>query len=494
MRDERHDLARGILDPRTSGVRLLDSILQDLRYCVRTLRRDAGLAAFALLIIGLGVGASSTVFNVVNALLLRPFPFRDPDRLAWIANGQSTNLSSQTVQVVNLQDLQAQTRTLQGVAGFSPFYGSGDVRFAGSGEPERVTAVPVTQNFFPLLGVQPLAGRTFSADECKWGASKTVLLGHRFWEKHFAADPRIVGRTITLDSTPTTVVGVLPESFDFAGMFVPGSRVDLFVPFPLSPEMNRQGNMLALIGRLNPGVTLAAARAEAAVIGGRMQPRRGSRNGFRPVVTSLRDRVSGTHRPALLVLGGAVAFVMLIVCVNLSSLLLARGSARDREMAIRAALGAGRWRLIRQLLTESLILSCAGSALGLLLAIAGTSVVSRFNATSVPLLQHVRVDARTLGFAVLAAIFTGLVCGLAPALRVSASTRHGAWKAGERSVGDGRGRGLARATLVVTEIALACVLLTGASLLLRSLVRVLAVKLGFETDRVVAVRVEPARA
>jgi len=488
----------------TRGLPLLDSILQDLRYGIRTLRSDASLAVFAVLIIGLGVGASSVVFNVVNALLLRPFSFRDPERLVWIANGTSTNLSSQTVQVVNLQELRAQSRSFAGVAGFFPFFiGHGDVRLTGRGEPERVTVVPVTDDFFPLLGVQPATGRLFTADECRSGSGdrgfKTALLSHGFWQRHFASDPAIVGRPIVLDGEPATVVGVLPESFDFAGMFAPGSRVDLFVPFPLSPESNRQGNTLALIGRLKAGVSLETAQVEATVIGGRIQPRPGTpggdwRNGFTPVLTSLRDRVSGTLRPALLVLTGAVALVMLIVCVNLSSLLLARGSAREREMAIRIALGAGRRRLIQQMLTETLALSCSGSVLGLVLAAAGTRLVAGFEATSVALLQHVRVDVQTLGFALTAALLTGLVFGLGPALRVSATDPHGALKRGEHRASDGRHRSRTRGALVVSEIALACVLLTGAGLLMRSLMRVLDVKLGFQADHVMAIRVDPARA
>ncbi len=479
------------------GLPLVETIWQDLRNFSRVLRRDAGLAVFAVSIVGLGVGASCTVFNVVNALLLRPLPFEDPARLVWIANGTSTNLSNQTVQVVNLQELQAQSRTLIDVAGYSPFYGPGDIHFTGSGEPERVTAVPITGNFFPLLGVQPQLGRLFTSDEVTgsaWEEPQAALLSYRFWQRRLTSDPDIVGRPILLDDVPVTVVGVLPQSFDFTGMFAPGSRVDLFVPIPLSPEINRQGNMLALIGRLAPGVSFEAAQTEATAIGERIEPSSewgNWRNDFDPRLTPLRERVSGTLRPAVITLAVAVAFVMLLVCVNLSHLLLARASAREKEMAIRVALGAGRGRLIRQMLTESLALSGCGALFGLLLAAGGTLLLVRIEAAAIPLLQHVRIDEGTLVFALTAALLTGLGFGLVSALRVSASGPHGALKAGGRGSIGGRSRGWARGSLIVTEIVLACLLLTGTGLLLRSLVRVLEVDLGFEADHVMALRVDP---
>jgi predicted permease len=478
------------------GLPALDTILQDFRYGVRTLRRDAALTTFAILIVGLGVGASSTVFNLLNALVLRPLPFEDPGRLVWIANGDSANLSAQTVQVGNLLDFRAQNQSFSDVAAYSPFYGAGDIRLSGAGEPERLTGVPVTENFFRLLGVQPQLGRSFTTEECKWNAAKTAVLTHRLWENRFDSDPGIVGRPITLDDTPVTVVGVLPASFDFAGLFVPGSRIDLFLPFPLSPEMDRQGNTLALIGRLNPGANLQSAQVEASLIGERIQRehREQRRNRFRPKIRTLRDRVSGRFRSPLLLLAGAVGLVMLIVCANLSNLLLARASVRQREMAIRAALGAGRYRLIRQMLIESATLSCCGAALGLALAAGGTGLLAHLEGTSVPLLQHVRVDAEALGFTLLLAVLTGIVFGLTPALQVSALAPHSALKESSRGSTSGRGRGWMRGSLVVCEITLACLLLTGAGLLIRSLIRVLDVELGFETENVLALRIDPGRA
>lgn len=479
------------------GLAAFDDVIRDLRHAVRTLRRDAGLTTFAILIVGLGVSASSTVFSVCNALLLRPLPFDDPGRLVWIANGQSENLSAQTVQVANLLELRQQSQSLSALAGYSPFYGAGDIRLTGAGEPERLTGVPVTEDFFRLLGVQPHMGRFFTAEECRWNAPKALVLSHGFWQSRFAADPGLIGCSIILDGAPATVVGVLPASFDFASTFTPGSRADLFYPFPLSPETNRQGNTLALIGRLKPGVDLRTAQAEAIVIGARIQTGRRegeSRNAFRPNLSTLRERISGRFRYALVVLAGAVGFLMLLVCANISNLLLARASARQKEMAIRTALGAGRWRLIRQMLIESVLLSCCGAALGLALAFGGTSLLARLDSTNIPLLQGVRVDAAALGFTLAIAVLTGIVFGLAPALQASASSPHSALKESSRGSIGSRDRAWTRGSLVVCEIALACVLLTSAGLLMRSLVSVLDVELGFDADSVLTLRIDPGRA
>lgn len=479
------------------GLPMLETLSRDLRYALRTMRRDAALTTFAVLIVGLGVGASSTVFSVLNTLLLRPLPFSDPARLVWIANGDSANLSAQTVQVGNLQDLLAQTQSLSGVAAYSPFYGAGDLQMTGSGEPERLTGVPVTEDFFRLLGVQPRMGRSFTAEECRWNVAKTVVLSHSLWKRRFATDPHVIGRAITLDGAPATIVGVLPSTFDFAATFAPGTRADLFVPYPLTPETDRRGNTLALVGRLKPGVDLRAAQAEAALIAERLMAARSQtsrRNGFRPRLSMLRDHISGRFRYALLVLAGSVGFLMLLVCANLSNLLLARASARRKEMAIRVALGASRGRLIRQMLIESVVLSCCGAVLGLLLAIGGTSLLARVEGTTIPLLQSIEVDAYALAFTAAMAVLTGLLFGLAPALQASAPAPLIALKESGRGASGGRERGWLRNSLVVCEMALACVLLTGAGLLVRSFLRVLDVELGFETNNVMALRIDPGRA
>lgn len=474
------------------GLPLLDTVIQDLQYAGRTLRRDAGLTVFAVLMVGLGVGASCTVFSVLNALLIRPLPFTDPDRLVWIANPTPFN-SAQTTQVANLVELQAQSGSFSGIGGYSPFYGAGDILLSGGGEPERLTGVPVTETFFPVLGLKPGLGRFFSAEECRWKAPKTVVLSHGFWQRRFAGDPGVIGRQLTLDGEPATIIGVLPAAFDFAATFTPGSRADLFYPFPLTRETNSQGNTLALIGRLRQGANLNTSQAEATVVGERI---RGAvaldrlRNGFLPKLSSLRDRVSGRFRYALAVLAGAVALLMLLVCANLSNLLLARASARQKEMAIRTALGAGRGRLVRQMLIESIVLASAGAAFGLALAVGGTTLLARLPGANIPLLQSVRVDGVALAFTLSISVLTGIVFGIAPALQVSATAPIEALKESGRGL-IGGGRGWMRGSLVVCEIALAAVLLTGAGLLTESLIRVLRVDLGFATGNLLALRADP---
>jgi predicted permease len=342
--------------------RVFESTVQDLRYAARTLRQDAGFAAFAILIVGLGIGASVTVFSVVNALLVRPLPFRNPQQLAWIVNHDVSGLSGQTTQVGHMLDLREQSKSYSAITAYMAFYGTGDNLLSGQGEPERLSGVPVSDNFFQTLGVEPQIGRLFTADECRWHGPKVTLISHGLWDRRFADDPAIVGKTLTIDEQPVTVIGVLPASFDFASVFAPGSHFDLYYPFPLSSETNRYGNTMAMIGRLKPGVTASQAQAELRILAPQITKAHPERNDFEGIVTPLADHVSGRLRLALFVLAGAVGVVMLIVCANLSNLLLARMAARQKEMAIRAALGASRGRLIGQMLTEGLMLSGAPSA------------------------------------------------------------------------------------------------------------------------------------
>src|SRR4051812_34534245 len=263
------------------------TLRQDLRYTFRTLRRDAGFAAFAIGIAGLGIGASSTVFSVVNTLLLRPLPFAEPDRLVWIANHDTSGLSGQTTQVGHLLDLRERTRSLTAVAGYFAFYGVGDNVLTGRGEPERLSGVPVSDNFFDVLGVRPQLGRTFTAQESQWQGPKAVLLSHALWMRRFNGDPAIVGGSLTINDEPHLVVGVLPATFDFGSVFAPGSRFDLFLPFPLSPETNRWGNTMAMIGRLKPGVGAAAAQSELRSIAAQISREHPERNSFEGFVKPL---------------------------------------------------------------------------------------------------------------------------------------------------------------------------------------------------------------
>jgi len=471
----------------------LENLRRDVRYAVRTLWRDAGFAAFAILIVGLGVGASCTIFSVVNTLLIRPLPFRDPGKLVWMANHRddTNDMSGKTVQVNYLLEYREKNQSFEDMAAYFAFYGLGDAKLIGDGQPERLTSVPVTQNFFPLLGVEPQIGRQFSAEECKQNGPNVVMLSDGLWRRKFGADPNIVGRALSFDGGPATVVGVLPASFDFATVFTPGSRVDMFQPLPLSPDINREGNTILIVGRLKPEATLGTAQAEAAILGKRFQEEHKDQNDFDPKLSMLAQHVSGRLRPTLVLLACAVGVVMLIVCANLSNLLLARGAGRQKEIAIRAAMGAGRGRLIGQMLTESLVLSCCGAVLGLLLAFAGTRALAHLTSVSIPMLSDVRIDGSVLGFTLVAALMTGLLFGLVPALQVQDSKLHDRLKDSNRGSSQGRGHAWIRGALVVSEIGLACVLLVGAGLLIRSFLRVLDVDMGFRPERAAALRIDP---
>ncbi len=467
-------------------------LLQDLRFTRRTLRRDASFTVFALLTVGLGIGASATIFSVVNALLLRPLPFRDPGRLAWVANGGTEGPSSVTIQVGHFLDLAAQTRSFSELAAYYAFYGDGDSKLTGAGEPERLTAVPVTTNFFALLGVPPRLGRLFAngEEQARWNAPQVAILSFRLWQRRFAADPAIVGQRLVLNGGPVTVVGVLPESFDFGAVFTPGRQVDLFIPMPLTAQTDRQGNSLSLLGRLRPGVAVDQAQAELTILARQISNRHPERNEVAPRVSALDRHVSGSFRPALAVLAGAVGAVMLIVCANLANLLLARAAARQKEMAIRTALGAAQGRLVRQMLTESLVLSCGGGALGLLLAVAGTRSLAHLDAFRIPLLASAHVDAATAAFAVVVAVLAGLVFGLVPAFQALAAAPHDALKESHRGSSQGARQAWIRQALVVAEVAFASVLLVGTGLLVRSFLRVLDVQLGYQPAKALALRID----
>ena len=467
----------------------LESLVQDLRYGVRGMRRNAGSTIFAILIVGLGIGGASTVFSVVNALLLRPLPFRDPQQLVWISNGDTYS-----TQAEHFADLQQQNQSFSDLAGWFAFYNSGDQELTGSGEPERITSIPVTGNLFSMLGVEPAIGRSFTKEESegKYSAPPAMVLSNSFWRRHFASDPNVVGQKLMLNNQPVTIISVLPASFDFASVFAPGTSIDVFIPWPVADNSKPHGNTMAVIGRLKPSVTVQNARSAFTVLAQQLTSQHSDRNPIKPKLVPLEQHVSGEVRPALLVLICAVGVVMLIVCANISHLQMARMGTRQKEMAIRAALGAGRFRLLRQVLTESITLSCCGAALGLLLAVAGTRGLSHLSAFNLPLLASVRVDSRTLAFTLLAAVASGVLFGLAPALQVPAyKLREGLQDTGRESTGSSR-HSWFRDGLVVSQFALACVLLVGAALLLQSFMRVLAVDLGFQPERAAALRIDPS--
>lgn len=479
-------------DERGRGV-FLENLRRDVAYAFRTLRKDYGFALFAILIVGLGVGASCTIFSVVNTILLRPLPFKDPERLVWLANhtDDTNDMSGKTVQVNYLLDYRKLNKSFEDLGAYMAFYGPGDAKLIGDGQPERLTSVPVTQNFFELLGVAPQIGRQFSAEECVWNGPRVAMISNALWKRKFAADRNIVGRAIAFDGGPVTIVGVLPASFDFGTIFAPGTKVDMYEPFPLTSETNRFGNTLAVVARLKPGANLGTAQAEAAILGPQLQRENPKMNEFDPKLSMLPAHVSGRLRPALLVLASAVGVVMLIVCANLSNLLLARSAARKREIAIRVALGAERRHLLAQILTESVLLSSTGAVLGVALAFLGARVLTQLSAMKIPLLADVRVDATSLGFALGIAVATGLLFGLAPAWSASELTLHDALKDSNRGSSQGRGHAWMRSALVVAEISLACVLVAGAGLLIRSFLQVLDVNLGFAPEDATALRIDP---
>lgn len=471
----------------------LDDLRLDVRYAFRTLRRDRAFTVFALLVSALGIGACVTVFSIANRVLIRPLPFRDPGELAWIANSGTGGLSGETVQAFTLRDLRDGARAFREIGGYVPFYDVDNTAYTAKDESARLTMIQVTQNFFPVLGVVPMLGRSFTPDEATGTGAPAVMVSYLTWQRRFAADSGIIGTSVTLNEQPVTIVGVLPPTFDFGAVFAPGTRIDMFAPIPVDEQVNRYGNMFTMIGRMTPGTTIASASSEADAIAKRIHAEDPRRNDFTPQVTTLKEHVSGRSRQALVILLVSVGVVMLIVCANLSNLLLARGSAREREVAVRVALGAGRGRLMRQMLTESTVLAAGGALLGLLLAVIATRTIARMSAFDLPMLSQVTIDGTALGFTTALALLAGLAFGIAPALQLQSGAIQGALKTTGRGVAGDRRGGLTRSTLVVAEVALACVLLVAAGLLAQSFRNVLDVDLGFRPQRVAAIRVDPAR-
>ena len=472
----------------------MERFMQDLRYALRTLGRERGFTAIAILILALGIGANIVVFSVVHTILLRPLPFFEPDRLVWIAPPNTGHdKSSSTYTADAYDDLRAMNRSFVDVTGFNAFTAPDNLKLTGKGEPVPVTDVPVIGNFFQVLGVTPVVGRLFNAEETRNGG--VVVLSYAYWKREFGGDPSIVGKSITLDEHPVPVVGVLPASFDFGAVFSPGAKVDMFDPQNLEDIRNGGGNTVTLIARLKPGVTLEQARSEARDLFPRLyfekkHPETLGNYKDRGFPIWLKDFVSGSLRRSLTVLWCAVGMILLIVCVNLSNLMLGRAAARTKEFALRVALGAGRGRLIRQLVTESLVLSGAGAALGLGLAYAATAWLSQQGSIALPLLSFVNIDGAVLGWTVGIALGVGLLIGLAPAWKLTGANLQEALKDSGPGTSAGRKHDRVRTVLVISEVALACVLIVGAGLLLRSFLAVMDVDLGFRPDHSAAIPVE----
>ena len=476
-----------------TSLALSDSFRQDLRYTIRTLRRDRVFTTVAVLILALGIGANVAVFSVVNTILLRPLPFPNPEKLVWIAPSPTKcGFSCETYSADAYEELRAQNHSLTDLAGYFAFSSSDNYRLTGRGEPIPATGIIVTGNFFHVLGLQPALGRLFVEDETRKNAHPVVLLANAFWKRHFHSDPKIVGTDIDLDGHPSTVVGVLPDSFDFGAVFAPGTKVDLFAPAILD-DMRMWGNILTLVGRLKPGVSFAQAQADLRTVAPQLYfntryPQ--SKGRYQLIPTLLKEHVSGKLRRSLIMLWSAVGVILLIVCVNLSNLLLARAVSRSKEMAVRSALGAGRMRLVAQLLTESLVLSVAGAILGLVLALSITAFLAHQGSIALPLLGSVRIDGAALAWTVLIAISVAVVFGIVPGLKTAHDNLLESLKDGGQRTSDSHTHERTRAALVISEIALACVLLVSAGLLLRSFVRVLDIDLGFEPARAAAIKVD----
>ena len=464
----------------------------NLKYASRQLIKSPGFAATALLTLALGIGACTAMFSLVNAVLLRPLPFRDPGRLVWIENVGTGGLSARTTRVDTFQAWREQNTSFDSLAGYFAFFDFGRREtITGSGDPERLRSVGISDNFLDVLGVTPALGRNFTAQECLINGPQVALLSHAFWQRRFAADANVVGRTLILNNTAVTIVGVLPASFDFDAIFAPGQEIELLRPFPLAPETARMGNTMFGIGRLKPGVTAAAAQADLQVISDGFKKTINYGGTLGATVTPLGDALRGPFRQAFAVLAGAVLCVLAIACVNLSNLLLARINVRRQEFAVRVALGARRGHLIQQTLAESLLLAGAGAALGIPLAVWATRALARLETFGVPLLQNASVDPVALVVTIALTGLAGVACGVLPAWHLSRS--HGAQQNATHQRTAGRPSTLARSTLVVAEVAMACVLLVGAGLLIRSFDALLQVDLGFQPQHAMAWRVDSPR-
>ncbi len=465
-----------------------DQTLRDLRHGARSLVATPGFTLFAIAILGLGAGACATVFGVLDALVLRPLPVARPAELAFIANGEAEGLSGETIQVGHLQDMARRTAHFAAITGYMAFYGVEQTRFGAGGRRERITVVPVAENFFPTLGVTPQFGRQFQASEALWGAPKVLLLSHRFWTTHFAADPAIIGREVDLDDARARIIGVMPAEFDFGALFAPGVRIDAFSPFPLAPQTDRWGNTMSLLGRLRPGSTVVAAQVELSAMAKELQ-RLPRRNALIPRVSSLHDRIRGNTRQSVWLVFAAVVAVLLIVCANLASLQLARASSRRKEFAIRTALGAGQLRLWRQLWIESLLLASGGCAIALAFAALCTRLIANLDTLRVPLLSLVRLDRNVALFTLAICLLAALLFSILSAVSL-ARTPIEALKSSSRGASSSTRMVWTRKLLVVGEVSFACVLLLGAVLLLRGMMALLAIDPGFVSTHAWSVRVD----
>ena len=446
----------------------------DVRYGCRLLVKNRAVTVVAVLALALGIGANTAIFSVVNAVLLRPLPFHAPERLVTIRLDMAQrNIRNAFGSYPDVADWGSQSRSFESFSAFSP----ASVNLVAGDEPERASVLKVNAVLFPMLGVNMALGRAFLPEEDRPGASRVAVLSHGLWQRRFGSDRGIVGRAVVLDGSPYTVVGVLPPGFE-----VESSNVDLYTPIAMSATRGR-GNQwsFAAWARLKPGVSIETAQAELDTLHRRIEqqyPR--PLSGAHAHIWGLRAFLVRDVRLSLLVLLAAVALVLLIACANVANLLLARAGARQREMAVRVALGAGRARVVRQLLTESVLLALAGGALGIALAYWGVAGLAAFGADRFPMLRQARLDLPVLAFTMLVSLLTGLLFGIVPALAISRTDVHETLKEGGRASMETRGSNRLRGLLVVSEVALALLLMIGATLMMRSLIKLQDVNPGFQ--------------
>ena len=459
----------------------MQTLWQDLRYCVRSLAKSPGFAVLAILALGLGIGANTAIFSVVNGVLLRPLAYGDPGRLVVILHEGQWPVSPD-----DYLDWRRQSRSFQQMGAAQVW----SAALTGRDNAEELPGMQVSPNMFSILGVPPLRGRTFEAGDDQPARGHVAVLSYQLWQRRFGADPKIVGREIKLNGESYTVNGVMPESFHFAPFWA--TNVDVWVPLLLDKRLNdRGGRSLRIFARLRDGVPLQQAQADIDVICRRLAQQYPATNtDMTAQVTPLQEKVVANIRPTLLVLLGTVGFVLLIACSNVANLMLVRANGKKKETAVRLALGSSRWRVIRQSLVESLLLSVAGAAVATVIASWGIAgLLASLPAESLPRLDEVGIDKIVLAFTALIALLTGVVCGLAPALRAFRTDLQESLKSGGRGSTAGRSEHRTRALLVISEVALALVLLVGAGLMLRSFQQLQAVDPGFDPHHLLTLEV-----
>ena len=468
---------------------MLDELRQDLRYALRGLRTSPAFTLTALLTLALGVGANAAIFSVVRAVLLEPLPFADADRLVRVYHANPSNgLAKGTISEPDFLDWRRSSRVAETMGGFFFVDGLSGIDLTGTGNPERLSSTLVTDGFFQTLGTRPLFGRTLAADDHVPGRNRVVVVSHGLWTRRFGADPAIVGRAVTLNQEPFEVVGVMPATFTYPA----GRRIDAWIPLSyFGPDQIgrvRAARFLAVVARLRPGGAEPQLREELSAISERLSREYPENAGWTSVNTApVGETIVGEVRKPLLVLMAAVGILLLIACVNIAGLLLARTSARQTELAVRAALGAGRGRIVRQLVTESLTLAFAGGALGVVLGVAAVRAFSAWGAIDLPRPGAIRVDGVVLAFTVGLSIVSGLIFGVFPAFRSSTNLEQ-SLRAGSRGATGGTGQRL-RSALVVVEVGLAVILVAGAALTAKSLARLLAVDPGFRPSNTLVVTI-----